>query len=74
VRVRCSGCGYSYLLSTRRARDHRIRGTQPECRECRLARSVQVQVTEAMRRYWLDRFSLEEIQELAAAFDTISAT
>jgi hypothetical protein len=64
--VQCGLCGCRYLLSTRRAREHRVRGTQPECRECRLSRKVQVRVTESMRRYWLDRYTLDEIRELAA--------
>jgi hypothetical protein len=29
-----------------------------------LARTVRVDVTESMRRYWLDRYTLDEILEL----------
>jgi hypothetical protein len=41
---------------------------QPRCARCRGYGGEPKPPTEAMRRYWLERFSLEEIRELA---DTI---
>lgn len=48
-------------LSARRARDRR------EPFVCRNCRRPAPRVTEAHRRYWLERFTLEEIREMAAA-------
>jgi hypothetical protein len=64
VRVRCAGCGSRLDLSTRRALEHRRAGTEPRCRECRSSRALVV-VTEQLRRWWLDRYTLAEIRELA---------
>jgi len=40
-------------------------GTEPKCSSCRYGSPKPV-VTEALRRWWLDRYSLDEIRELAA--------
>jgi hypothetical protein len=66
VLVRCGDCGGDFELSARRARDHRKAGTTPRCRRCRLPGTAP-KPTEADRRYWLDRFTLDEIRELVAA-------
>lgn len=61
--VRCE-CGVTFTLSARREYEHRKTGTRPRCPDCR-SRRPPVQVTESMRRWWLDRFTLDEIRELA---------
>jgi hypothetical protein len=33
---------------------------------------LRITVTESMRRYWLNRFTLDEIRELAAGLDELS--
>jgi hypothetical protein len=65
VPVRCGSCGGGFELSARRARIYRNEGTAPRCSDCRSARS-QVVVTPALRRWWLDRYTLDEIREMAA--------
>ena len=40
-------------------------GTIPKCPRCRYG-ARPPRVTETMRRWWLDRYSLEEIREMAA--------
>ena len=63
--VRCSACGGDFELSARQARDHRSAGTTPRCSRCRYG-TKPPQATEKMRRWWLDRFTVDEIRELAA--------
>ena len=60
----CGDCGGSFELSARRARAYRSAGSAPRCAGCRSTREPKV--TPAMRRYWLDRFTLDELRELAA--------
>lgn len=60
--IPCGRCGGAIILSSRRARVWRDRGQLPICAACRRPKA-----TEAMRRWWLERFSLEEILEMAAA-------
>ena len=66
VRFRCPDCGGWFELAARNARNHRNPGTRPRCRRCRLP-GVQPKPTAALRRWWLQRFTLDELQELAAA-------
>src|SRR4029079_7564622 len=66
VRVRCGECGGAFELSARNARVHRKRGSAPKCSRCRYG-AKPPKVTQAMRDYWLERFTLDEIRELAAA-------
>jgi len=61
-------CGATFTLSARRERDHRKSGQKPRCEECRSIRAP-VTVTESMRRWWLDRYSLDEIRELVASLE-----
>ena len=65
VEVRCVECGERYTLSARRALEYRREGREPRCRECR--RPARQPPSAADRRYWLERFTLEEIKELANA-------
>ncbi len=44
---------------------HRKSGQTPHCADRRSHRAP-VRVTEAMRRWWLDRYTLDEVRELAA--------
>jgi hypothetical protein len=64
VEVRCDECGDSFTLSTRRVYEHRREGRAPCCRMCR--RPERPAPDEADRRYSLERFTLDEIRELAA--------
>jgi len=64
--VRCRDCGDEFELSARRARDHRNADTTPRCRRCRYG-AKPPKVTQAMRDYWLERFTVDEIRELAGA-------
>ncbi|MEJ7569992.1 MAG: hypothetical protein WKF41_17220 [Gaiellaceae bacterium] len=56
--------GETFELSARNELNWRRRGRQPVCRPCRHP-TPQTVITEDDRRYWLDRFTLEEIRELA---------
>jgi hypothetical protein len=64
VPVRCSECDAGFELSARREYEHRKAGKRPVCRDCRSHRAPIV-VTESLRRWWLDRYTLDEIRELA---------
>ena len=66
VALRCCECGTGLELSARNAREHRRKGTLPRCRRCRYP-SSSPKPSVAMRRWWLERFSQEEIIEMAAA-------
>ena len=65
VLVNCGECAGQFELSARRARIYRNEDTAPRCGECRSVRS-QVVVTPALRRWWLDRYTLDEIRVMAA--------
>jgi hypothetical protein len=57
-------CGSLVTISSRRSRDHVRLGTNPRCQSCwPIARIV---VTDALRTYWLERYSPDEIRDLAA--------
>jgi len=60
----CLDCGTAFELSARNTRIHRNRGTSPKCERCRHGAGPP-KVTEAHRRRWLDRFTLDEIQQMA---------
>jgi hypothetical protein len=67
VDLRCSGCGDTFRLSARRARDWQDR--DPLCRRCRTpARELTPAEQERYRKWWLDRYSLEELFEIGLAF------
>lgn len=65
------GCGRQFQLSARRAREHRTHGSQPKCVDCRYGHDGAPRATEGMRRWWLDRFSLDEIRELGGCLDSL---
>jgi hypothetical protein len=63
--VVCGECGGLFELSARNARMHRARGEDPVCRRCRHpAKPVDQKALERYRRWWLARFSLDELLEL----------
>jgi hypothetical protein len=63
VVVPCAACGLEYELSARNARMHRRLGTPHVCRMCRHPlKPPDAKRLEAMRRWWLDRYSLAELQ------------
>lgn len=64
--VRCGACGGDFELSARRVRHVRAESLPLRCRSCRTGR-VTPEPTEAHRRWWLDRFTVDEIREMAAA-------
>ena len=55
-------------LAPRRARHWRDQG-RLRCGECRL--TLEPRVTPALRRWWLDRYSLDEIRELTAGLNPL---
>jgi hypothetical protein len=64
-RVLCGFCGSSFDLSARNVRAARQRGQEPVCAECRNpAKPPDEETMERMRRWWLERYSLEELLEL----------
>ncbi len=65
VEVRCAECRNLYTLSVRRELEHRRTGRPSICSLCR--RPPHPKPTEADREWWLERFSLEELVELADA-------
>lgn len=66
VRHDCPDCGTAFELSARNTRIHRNRGTSPKCDRFRYGARAP-KVTEAHRRWWLERFTPEELQAMAAA-------
>ena len=64
VRPGSSNCGADFEVSARDHRNHRNRGTTPKCSRCPHG-AKPPKVTDAMRRYWLDRFTLDDLRELA---------
>jgi hypothetical protein len=64
VVLRCA-CGADFTLSARRARDYRNTGRTPACVGCRWPEPSPT-VTDATRAWWLERYTIDEIRELAA--------
>lgn len=65
VDVRCTQCGDVERISERW---HRTKLVQGAPHRCRLCRSVRVRKPgPAHYNYWLERYTIEEIQELARA-------
>ena len=52
-------CGERFGLSARNIREHRRQGTTPRCRRCRYGSDRTPKPTDAMRRWWLARYSLD---------------
>ena len=61
----CGGCGDAFELSVRREYEYRKAGKAPRCATCRRPKNEKPP-TPAVYAYWLERFTLEEIEELAA--------
>jgi hypothetical protein len=64
VRVRCRECRGSFDLAKRNEYGWRARGLEPVCRACRAAPAKPP--SQRDRDYWLERFTLAEIREMAA--------
>jgi hypothetical protein len=63
--VICGECGGSFELHPRNVRAARARGEEPICRLCRRTAKPPDEATiERMRRWWLARYSLDELLEL----------
>ena len=64
VLVTCE-CGARFTLSARNARQARRRGRSPICPECRHPAKPPTDAQIARyRRYWLQRFTVDELLEL----------
>ena len=62
VLVKCA-CGARFELSARVAREHRRHGLPNVCWVCRHPpRPPDPKRLEAMRQWWLDRFTLDELR------------
>jgi hypothetical protein len=58
-------CGVSFDLSARNARAWRSRGEEPVCARCRHpAKPPDPAELERYKRWWLARYSIEELLEL----------
>jgi hypothetical protein len=62
VELTCDDCGAPYQLSTRNALRHRTLGMAFRCRECRRHVTPSAQQVAVARKWWLERFSREELQ------------
>lgn len=69
VEVTCSNpaCGRVRLVSTETARKIRYGRASGLCLPCGKMAGPNVRVTASMRRFWLDRFTEEQIVEMAEA-------
>lgn len=65
--VQCEVCHLAFDCSARSGRDIKAGRVQPRCVLHRRRRRKGT-VTATMRRYWLDRFTMDEIREMAEAF------
>lgn len=64
----CNICGLRFDASERSARDYKAGRAEPRCILHRKRRPASRRVNVAMyRRWWLDRFSVEEIVEMGTA-------
>lgn len=63
VTVRCE-CGEIFDISSRSDRRHRKQQTRWRCLRCR-RQTRQIEVQPRYINYWLDRYSMEWIQETA---------
>lgn len=65
----CPECGARTTVRGKQAREHARDGSRPACAVCRLR--ARVVVTPELRLWWLLRFSLDEIRELAEPLEEI---
>ena len=64
-RVVCRECGLRFAMSARNALTWRTRGENPVCERCRFPPFEPSEAERArMRRWWLARYSLDELLEL----------
>lgn len=64
--VECALCGISYDASARTYRDIQAGRVEARCVLHRKRKPRAATVTAASRRFWLDRFTIDEIVEIAA--------
>lgn len=69
VSIRCNDCGNPWIVTQTYARRVAIGQFAGICRNCRYPARIHVQETH--RRYWLDRYTLDQIRELAAGLDLL---
>jgi hypothetical protein len=63
VVVTCHECDLDFDLSARNAREHRRKGMPDVCGSCRhLAKPPDARMLAVARRWWLDRFTLDELR------------
>jgi hypothetical protein len=60
--VVCADCGVDYDLSRRNVLEHERQGIPHRCTRCRHPRRTDTAQVEAARQWWLDRFTLAELQ------------
>src|SRR5688500_1164361 len=66
--LRCEQCGDQFELSTRNLQRYRSQGREPRCMLCRRPRlPLSDSEREKFSGWWRERFSLEELVELANA-------
>ena len=66
VTLLCNDCDFEFEVSARWARKIRRGECKQICPSCRRGGAApRLEVTDADRAYWLERFTLEEIRELA---------
>lgn len=71
--VVCGECGGAFSLHPRNVRAAQARGEEPVCHECRHKPKVDPAAVERMKRWWLKRYSLEELRETFAGFASLEA-
>ncbi len=64
--VECALCGLSYDASARTARDISAGRVEARCVLHRKRKPREATVTAAARRWWLDRYTIDEIVEIGA--------
>ena len=67
--VPCALCGIQYDASARTYRDIQAGRVEARCVLHRKRKPRAATVTAAARRWWLDRYTIEEIAEIGAAVD-----
>jgi hypothetical protein len=68
----CDSCGTGFTLSARTVRVWRSRGQDPLCRRCQHPpKPVDLETAARLRQWWLDRYPLEELREMAGAIASV---
>lgn len=68
-RITCPACGGERWVSRRHALAIQAGEHLNLCRPCRY--ESQVKPTERYRKWWLDRYSMEDIRQMAAGLDLL---